>query len=308
MPNPFSNLLTDTLQLNAPEINALQADWLLKYHVSLHVLRLDKVHPFVSGNKFFKLKYFLEEALQSKHKKIITFGGAYSNHLAATAYACKVLGIESIGVVRGEPAQTLSPTLDFCVQQQMQLQFINRSDYKKYTSNNRKDYADLFGDNIVIPEGGYSEKGALGAATIFDFIQSDFTHICLPTGTATTIAGLIRSASPHTNLIGFSALKGVSDFEKRLHFLGIQNTSNVIEIKEYHFGGYAKKTSELIQFMNNFYLQFDIPSDFVYTGKMFFGVVDLIQKKYFPEGAKILCIHTGGLQGNQSLQKNTLIF
>jgi 1-aminocyclopropane-1-carboxylate deaminase/D-cysteine desulfhydrase-like pyridoxal-dependent ACC family enzyme len=284
-------------------------DDLTRKNISLSVLRLDEIHPVVSGNKIFKLYYFLREAI-STGKKIITLGGAYSNHLAATAAVCKSHNLQCIGIVRGEKAKKLSPTLLYCLQQGMQLEFISRDNYKKNRDELFPEELKMkFGNHVLIPEGGYSKEGANGAAKIYDFIADEkYTHICCSVGTGTTLAGLIRYAKSSQRLIGFSALKNY-EFEEKIHYL----TGNVAEghyhiIDGYHFGGYAKKTVELINFMNSFYERHVIPLDFVYTAKMMYGVIDLINKNYFAEGSNMLCIHTGGLQGNCSLNPGILKF
>jgi 1-aminocyclopropane-1-carboxylate deaminase len=279
-----------------------------KHSVTVSMLRLDTIHPVVSGNKIFKLYYFLDEAFNSIRKQIITFGGAYSNHLAATAFACNVTGIKSVGIVRGEKPANLSHTLLFCIENGMQLEFISRSSFRNI--NNEEFLNTLtkkYGDHTLVPEGGYSEEGANGAKLITNYFNSkNFTHICCPVGTATTFAGVIMGSD--ARITGFSSLKNLADIDARLKDLGIDNKKKYSFNGDYHFGGYAKKTSALIAFMNTFYKDNKIPLDFVYTGKMMFGVYDLINNNYFSPGEKILCIHTGGLQGNESLPAGTLNF
>ncbi len=292
------------------EINQIKNELLKKRNISLSVLRLDKIDPHISGNKFFKLYFFLKQAVL-QDKKIITFGGTYSNHLTATANACKFFGIHCIGIVRGEEQKNLSHTLLFCKTQGMQLEFISRENYKQKEKKDFKIYLqDKFGDHVLIPEGGYSKQGVEGAAFIPGYYRGkNFTHICCPVGTATTLAGLITSSGSDQKIMGFSVLKGLSDFEERIQFLiGTSPDKKYFLIPDYHFGGYAKKTVGLLSFMNKFYTESSIPTDFVYTGKMMFGVFNLIKKNYFPAGSKILCIHTGGLQGNLSLPSGTLNF
>jgi 1-aminocyclopropane-1-carboxylate deaminase/D-cysteine desulfhydrase-like pyridoxal-dependent ACC family enzyme len=281
-----------------------------KHGVTVSMLRLDNIHPVVSGNKIFKLHYFLDEALNSNHKQIITFGGAYSNHLAATAFACNGNGLKSIGIVRGEIPPVLSHTLLFCIQNGMQLEFIGRSSYQKINNEEfRKTLTNKYGDHTLIPEGGFSENGAKGARLIMDYFNAkNFTHICCAIGTATTFGGLIMGCDGEANLTGFSVLKNLYDIAGRLQQLQVGVAKKYSFNTDYHFGGYAKKTAELITFMNTFYQDNKIPLDFVYTGKMMFGVYDLINRDYFPSGSNILCIHTGGLQGNESLPGGMLIF
>lgn len=290
--------------------DSLQNDLFIINNISVSILRLDTIHPIVSGNKIFKLHYFLEEAINSNHQLIITFGGAYSNHLAATAFACKQAGIKCIGIVRGEKSKTLSHILLFCIEQNMQLEFINRDLYKR--TNEEKFLTSLkskYGDHTLIPEGGFSQKGVNGAKLICDYFNfKNFSHVCCTIGTATTFAGLINGSDNETEIIGFNILKNLNDINERLKFLGTGQSKKYTVIHDYHFGGYAKKDTQLISFINSFYNDNKIPLDFVYTGKMMFGVYDLIEKNYFHEGSNILCIHTGGLQGNRSLPEGMLNF
>jgi 1-aminocyclopropane-1-carboxylate deaminase len=297
---------------NLPDLITIQpvkSDLFSAHFVTVDMLRLDEIHPVVSGNKIFKLHYFLEEAQKSLHKQIITFGGAYSNHLAANAFACKTTGIKCIGYVRGEQPKILSHTLQFCLENKMHLEFISRSDYKKIDTNEfSEELIKKHGEHVLIPEGGFSKKGAKGAALIYNFFdQKNYTHICCPVGTSTTFAGIING-SEETKVIGFCVLKSLLDINKRIAFLNISSAKNYAFIEDYHFGGYAKKNSELISFMNSFYNDNKIPLDFVYTAKMMFGIFDLINRNYFATGSKILCLHTGGLQGNLSLASGVLNF
>jgi 1-aminocyclopropane-1-carboxylate deaminase len=293
-------------------IEELYDELFLQKRVTLSVLRLDKIHPLVSGNKLFKLHYFLEEALAGKHVTVLTFGGAYSNHLAATAYACKALQLKSIGIVRGEKPQQLSSTLQQCMLDGMQLKFITRQQYaKKEDAAFINDLKTEFGDCVIIPEGGYHPLGAKGAALIMDLVKdNNYTHICTATGTATTLAGILMAAKPEQTVVSFPVLKGITDNKISIKQLTGQEGEfkNLLILNNYHFGGYAKKSDLLIQFMNQCWLQYRLPLDFVYTAKMLFGVIDCIKNDTFTKGSKILCLHTGGLQGNKSLPLNTLLF
>jgi 1-aminocyclopropane-1-carboxylate deaminase len=294
------------------DIQALTDELLERKNLSVDVLRLDKVHPVVSGNKLYKLYYYLEEAVAG-NKRIITFGGAYSNHLAATAKACNELKIASVGMVRGEEPPTLSHTLQFCKDNNMDLVWLGRTKYTELKNEEViPEFEKQYGPHLLIPEGGYAKKGREGASFISSYYnRDDYTHICCAVGTATTMAGLLKTANNKqqtTNFLGFSALKGLNDLPQRMQYLLGKEAIECKLINDYHFGGYAKKTAELISFMNIFYLKHHIPTDFVYTGKMFFGVWDMISKEYFSPGSKLLCIHTGGLQGNLSLPQGSLIF
>lgn len=310
MPLPILNILPKNIIFNRPKTTLLTDDLAAKKDVEISMLRLDEIHPAVSGNKIFKLYYFIEEAINSPHKTIITFGGAYSNHLAATAFAGKKTGLKTIGFVRGEKPKELSHTLLFCLGQGMKLEFMSRSSFKNIGEKSFLDsLKEKYGEHTLIPEGGFSLKGARGAALITQFFNKEaYTHICLAVGTATTFAGIINGAQNETEVTGFSVLKNMNDISERLNELKADPSYKFSFIHDYHFGGYAKKTNDLISFMNQFYTKHSIPLDFVYTGKMMFGVFDLIKKNHFPKDSKILCIHTGGLQGNKSLPKGALIF
>lgn len=299
--HPYNNVLFDTQNIT---IDALQDDYLQEKNIRLSVLRLDKIHPVVSGNKLFKLHYFLEEAL-AQNLELLTYGGAYSNHLVATAYACKQLNISCKAVVRGEQPARLSHTLTTCIELGMQLQFVSREDYAAMAS---KEFQETGLMNV--PEGGYHPTGAKGAALILKCKPTkDFTHICTATGTATTLAGLLLQAQPSQQILSYAALKGLHDIPERLQFLtGQERFNNLQLVGDYHFGGYAKKTAELLDFMNELYLKHNLPTDFVYTAKMMFGIFDQVHKGFFAEGSNILCIHTGGLQGNLSLPAGSLHF
>lgn len=292
-------------------IENLSGDLFIERQVRVQVIRLDKIHPIVSGNKLFKLHYFLKSVLKSSFNGMLTFGGAHSNHLVATSYLCMQAGLNSVGIVRGSDCAVLPHALQDCKSYGMKLKFISRNEY------NSKEEGDFlaalkleFGNYLIVPEGGYHPVGAKGAARITDLIESDVTHICCAIGTATTLSGLLLSAKKNQQVIGVPVLKGLNDLHKRVSFLTNNDMffQQIQILDEYHFGGYAKKTPELIDFMNAFYQQHSIPTDFVYTGKMMFAVMNKIACGFFPKGSKIACIHTGGLQGNLSLPPNTLVF
>jgi 1-aminocyclopropane-1-carboxylate deaminase/D-cysteine desulfhydrase-like pyridoxal-dependent ACC family enzyme len=301
LPVDHSNITTDILQNNL----------LVSKQVTVNVLRLDKIHPVISGNKLFKLHYFLDQPAGETIKPIITFGGAFSNHLVATAYACKINNFRSIGIIRGEKPTQLSHTLNDCMNYGMELRFISRKEY------DRKDDPDFikalnkeFGDSIIIPEGGFHPLGANGASLIMPLVKNTSTHVCCAVGTATTLAGLLLKKKEHQQIIAIPVLKGMIDIRERVEYLTGQkfNTEQLHIEYEYHFGGYAKKSTELIDFMNDVYGNFLLPTDFVYTAKMLYAIFDMIKKDFFAKGSKVVCIHTGGLQGNLSLPKAALTF
>ena len=273
--------------------------------ITLHIKREDLIHPFISGNKFRKLKYNLLQAKAEKKSKLLTFGGAFSNHIAAVAYAGKENNLETIGIIRGEELASKileNPTLTFAQNCGMKFEFITRESYRTKTSNSFiEGLKEHYGDFYLVPEGGTNSLAVKGCGEILTIEDSDFTHICCAIGTGGTISGLINSAKAHQKIIGFPALKGdfLSDDIRKF----AKNSNWEVQL-DYHFGGYAKINEELIRFINDFYKQTNIPLDPIYTGKMMFGIVDLINKGYFPKGAKIIAIHTGGLQGIEGMNNN----
>lgn len=255
-------------------------------------------HSLVSGNKWWKLKYNLEEASRLGHKKLLTFGGAYSNHIYATAAAAYELGFESIGIIRGEETLPLNATLAFAKEKGMQLHYVTREDYRKKTEPDfQKKLTDLFGDFYLIPEGGTNELAARGVTEFANLLsqETEFDYLCLPVGTVGTMAGMISGLSADKKIIGFPALKGAQFLETEIRTY-TQN-ENWQLMYEYHFGGYAKSTKELIDFIDRFERVHNIPLDPIYTGKMMFGVFDLVKLGFFEKDSKIIVLHTGGLRG-----------
>lgn len=266
--------------------------------IQLYIKREDLLHPIISGNKFRKLKYNIVEAKKQNKASLLTFGGAYSNHIVAVAGAGKEYGFQTVGVIRGEELKDkidANPTLKMAQALGMTFKFIDRTTYRTKTASHFIELLNNeFNDFYLIPEGGTNELAIKGCEEILSNETSDFNYICTSVGTGGTISGLINSSNEIQKIIGFSSLKG--DFLKN-DISKFVNKSNWKIICEYHFGGYGNVTDELIQFINDFYLKTGIPLDPIYTGKMMYGIFDLIKKKYFPEESKILAIHTGGLQG-----------
>ena len=273
--------------------------------ITLHVKREDLVHPFVSGNKFRKLKYNLLQAKAEGKTKILTFGGAFSNHIAAVAYTGMENDLETIGIIRGDELVSKileNPTLTFAQNCGMKFKFVTREGYRaKATALFIEELKEHYGDFYLVPEGGTNWYAVKGCEEILTNEDSDFTHICCAIGTGGTISGLINSANSNQKIIGFPALKGdfLSDDIRKF----VSNSNWELQM-DYHFGGYAKINNELIRFINDFYKQTNIPLDPIYTGKMMFGIMDLINKGHFPKGAKIIAIHTGGLQGIEGMNRN----
>jgi len=270
--------------------------------ISVTIKREDLIHAVVSGNKFRKLKYNLLQAKTENKKTLLTFGGAFSNHIAAVAFAAKENGFQSVGIIRGDELRdkiAQNPTLKFAQECGMQFEFVSREAYRlKNETAFLEDLKSKFGDFFLIPEGGTNALAIQGCQEILTDEDLEFDYICCAVGTGGTISGIINSALPHQKVLGFPALKG--DFLQDEIRIFVQN-KNWELITEYHFGGYGKINEDLIRFINQFYNDNQIPLDPIYTGKMVFGVIDLIQKNYFPAQSNILLIHTGGLQGIQGM-------
>ena len=269
--------------------------------VSVSILRLDMVHPDLPGNKFFKLRYNLLDAQEKGFRRILTFGGAYSNHIYATAAAGALYGLSTVGVIRGELIRPLNPTLEAAEKFGMVLYPMERSVYlKKEQAQVLDELCGRFGSPYFIPEGGTNALAIKGCKEILLPKLGVFTHVATCVGTGGTIAGIAASALAQQSVLGFSALKG--EFMKEsvrnlLEIHGIKPQCNLDVITDYHFGGYAKHTQELITFIREFYRQTNIELDPIYTGKMVYGVFDKIRAGYFPPQSKILIVHSGGLQG-----------
>jgi 1-aminocyclopropane-1-carboxylate deaminase len=272
--------------------------------ITVAVLRLDEIHKAVSGNKWFKLKYFLLAAVKHNCSTIITYGGVWSNHIIATAAACNLMQLKCIAYIRSDES-LVTKTLQHAKDLGMQVKFITRQEYKLQKNNTGVNTYNL--QEFYIPEGGLNEEGIKGATEILNFdCLHKYTHIMCPIGTGTTFAGLVNRSLKTQKVIGINALKGGSfQIDALKPFL---LNHNFTIINDYHFGGFAKCNQVLIDFMNSWYTKTKIPTDFIYTAKMFFGLMDLMQKDFFKNNDSILMVHTGGLQGNLSLAEKDLIF
>ena len=281
--------------------------------ITLYIKREDLIHPFVSGNKFRKLKYNIQEAKREGKSTLLTFGGAFSNHIAATACAGNLEGFKTIGIIRGDElahdlAKTLAgnKTLNEAHKNGMQLDFVTREKYRTKTSETYiNELKEKFGDFYLVPEGGTNTLAVKGCEEILTKEDEKFNYICSAIGTGGTISGLINSLESNQKVLGFPALKGNFLQNEIEAYTNSQESWSLIH--EYHFGGYGKYSPALIHFINEFYQQTNIPLDPIYTGKMVFGILDLVKKGYFSKNTKILAIHTGGLQGiagvNDKLKK-----
>ena len=269
---------------------------------TVYIKREDLIHPIVSGNKFRKLKYNILQAKAENKTKLLTFGGAFSNHIAAVAYAAKENGFQSIGIIRGNELENKvneNPTLSFARKCGMHFEFVSRETYRKKSEPDFiENLKEKQGDFYLIPEGGTNELAIKGCQEILNEDDSAFNYICCSVGTGGTISGIINSTNEYQKVLGFPALKG--DFLKD-EICKFAKNNRWDLISDYHFEGYGKINNELVAFINTFYKQTKIPLDSIYTGKMLFGVFDLIKKESFPVKSKILVIHTGGIQGNQGM-------
>ncbi len=279
--------------------------------VSLSIKREDLIYPHISGNKYRKLKYNLEAAKTDGFDTILTFGGAFSNHIAATAYAGKLHGLKTIGVIRGEEISQkweTNPTLKLAFEHGMLFKFISRDAYR---DKNSEDFINLlkseFGNFYLLPEGGSNALAVKGCEEILTSEDIQFDFICSSIGTGGTIAGIINASHPNQRVLGFPALKGGFLTEDIRNFTSKENWQLQTD---YHFGGYAKVSAELVHFINDFKERTQIPLDPIYTGKLLYGILDLVKKDHFKPKTKILAIHTGGLQSisgmNTKLKKKKL--
>ncbi len=282
--------ISQNIHVKIPELGIVENQLLIK--------REDLLHDFISGNKYRKLLYNLSEAKAQNKQTLLTFGGAYSNHIAAVAYAGEEFGFQTIGVIRGEElagSKALNPTLHFAQQCGMSFYFVSRTVYRQKTTDKfLLELKQKIGDFYLIPEGGTNEFAVKGCEEILTDADKQFDYVCTAVGTGGTLAGLVKSSGEKQTVIGFSALKGVfqaSEVEK------YTSKKNYFITDKYCFGGYAKINKELICFINNFKEKTGIPLDPVYTGKMIFGIMDMLKTGKIPKNSRILAIHTGGLQG-----------
>ena len=273
--------------------------------LTIYVKRDDLTHPEIMGNKWRKLKYNIEEALRKGQKKLITMGGAFSNHIAATAAAAHDAGMLSLGIIRGEELDAQSnPTLRFASSKNMELHFVSRADFRHL----REDPSSVIHkhpSSYFLPEGGTNSLAIKGCGEILHELVEDFDLISCPIGTGGTYCGLASQLEDHQSLLGFSALKGgfiVNEVENLMMRYGIQPHRCTINTS-YHFGGYGKTTPELIEFITWFKENFQIQLDPIYTGKSFFGVWDMVKKNKFEKNLRIVLLHTGGLQGIEGFNR-----
>lgn len=284
-----------------PRLQQLHSTFFEAKELGVYMLRLDEIHPLVSGNKWYKLKYVIDAMKQSGKSSLLTFGGAYSNHLLATAAFAKENGFKSIGVIRGIHGSIKeTSTITNCRALGMDLQFISRASYgQKEERDFLTDLQQKYPDAFLLPEGGANTSGQRGAAEIADFIPEDTSLVCLPVGTGTTLIGIRKALAIDIPILGFTAMKGGTYLQVVMdeHLSKFQQRAYAL-MTEYSYGGFGKRSPSLLSYMKNFQETHDIRLDLVYTAKMMMGMDDLAVQDFFPKGSKIVAIHTGGLQGN----------
>ena len=292
-PLRFQDIAVESIRLPGTEGQQVRTD----------LLRLDRIHPLISGNKWFKLEPYLQQATSDGKKRIITYGGAWSNHLLATAAACNLRKLSSLGMVRGEKPKAPSPILKQAVELGMELRFLNRVDFSRQPLP-----SDYDGDrDAIIPAGGWGEPGAAGASAILNHCPAErYTHIVCAVGTGTMLAGLLRSTVAGQKIVGVPVLKGLRTLENDVRRLTPDPVACLQILSGYHGGGYARHTPALIAYMNDLWKGSGIPTDFVYTAKLCQAITDAIRKGIFTQSDRLLLIHSGGLSGNASLPQGTL--
>jgi len=302
------NLLS-ILNLPSP-VTRIKSPLLDEKQIKLFIKRDEMIHPVIQGNKWRKLKYNILEAQKNKKDTLLSFGGAYSNHLHALAAAGKQLGLKTIGIIRGEAPQALNPCLQDMLDWGMQLKFIKRIEYKQ---KNEPDFIQNlrheFGDFHLIPEGGNNTPGKKGCTELLEELDDHYDVICCEVGSGTMLSSLIQSDSSRASeYLGFAIMKNPQLDQEIKDSLNSSNNLNFVLTPwkinhEYHFDGFAKTTPELNDFIKNFKQQHNIQLEPVYSGKMLWGILDLIRRDYFKADSKILAIHGGGLQGLRGFQK-----
>ena len=271
-----------------------------QFDIELWMKRDDQLHPVISGNKWRKLKFILDHALYSGADTIISMGGMYSNHLHALAYVGKALGLKTIAYIRGDNPDLLTPTLVDLKAWGMELKFISRTEYRQLRQyKGSLDLPGLKPQQYWLPEGGAQALALNGVAELVAEIEIAYDYLCVPCGTGATLAGLIAATEDHVALLGFAALKNAGFLNTDVSTLLKQSKSNWHINLDYHFGGFASTTPELLSFISAFEAKTTIQLEPVYTGKMMYALYDLISKGHFSTGQRIIAVHTGGLQGDR---------
>ncbi|MFZ2725201.1 MAG: pyridoxal-phosphate dependent enzyme [Methylococcaceae bacterium] len=292
-------------QFTPSPLQVIHDNYLDAQGIELWIKRDDCLHPIISGNKWRKLKYSVNHALSLNVDTLISMGGAYSNHLHALAYLGKLLPINTIGLIRGEPPLILTPTLHDMQSWGMQLRYVSRSDYRNLRHYRQwHELPDLQTGQYWLVEGGAQAFALLGIAEIITEIDISYDWLCVACGTGTTLAGLRASASADISVLGIAALKNNGFLEKDINQLIPENNKPYYINNNYAFGGFAKTSPELLNFMAEFEYKTAITLEPVYTGKLFYALYDLIKQGYFKRGQRIIALHTGGLQGNRGFKKD----
>ncbi|MEY8263504.1 MAG: pyridoxal-phosphate dependent enzyme [Bermanella sp.] len=294
------------MKLNAVALESFNHPLLAQHNISVQIKRDDLLHPVVSGNKLYKLMFNLEQ-FQREHKKtLITFGGAYSNHLHATAFMGRQLGVQTVAIVRGEQLIPLNPTLKDCTDWGMILEPVCREQYRqKQRGGGIQSIIDRYPSPYVVPEGGANRLGVLGAAKMLDEVdQEKLDMVVVACGTGVTMAGLISACEPHVRVVGFPALKAekwmADEVQGWLDIIACKQCNWALQ-HDYHFGGYAKTKPELLAFMDDMEANYNLLLDPIYTAKAFYGLLDMIARGEIARGSNLLFIHSGGLQGRRGL-------
>lgn len=277
-------------------------------NIKLFIKRDDLIDNFISGNKYFKLKYNLIAAAENNFKTLLSFGGAYSNHIYSLAYAGKKFGFETVGVIRGEEHLPLNPTLQFAKECGMKFYYLSRSDYrKKYSDEIISRLHQEFGDFYLIPEGGSNNLAVKGCSEIPKRIDIDYNYLFCACGTGGTLAGIIEGAEIKHKIIGIAALKNASFLLNDVKKFLISEKFNWEILLDFHFGGYAKFNSELVNFIKTFETKYSIKLEPIYTGKLIYAIYYMAKKNYFEPGSVIVAYHSGGLQGLEGLRQRNLL-
>lgn len=276
--------------------------------VNIFMKRTDLINPVISGNKWYKMKYNIIEMKKQGIDTLLTFGGAYSNHIHAAAHAGKLFGFKTIGLIRGEEHLPLNSTLQSAINDGMELHYVDRTTFRKReTDEFLASIKEKFGDVYILPVGGTNKIALKGCAEIIDQIEIDFDYVCSASGSGGTFSGLVAGLSGEKKAVAFTALKGGEFLEKVISNLVFEYTgktfSNWILNTDYHFGGFAKLSKELVDFTHKFNQLNGFELDYIYTNKMMFGIADLIKKGFFKSGETVVAIHSGGLQGNEGMKE-----
>ncbi len=295
--------MLDTSFIQKPIVACIRPSWGLD-NIDIDVLRLDKIHPIISGNKWYKLKLYVAKAIEEK-KSVTTFGGGWSNHIVATAFACKQMGIPCKGIIRGIYDIEKSAMLSDAACYGMELIFLQKAAFAEAKQNWHDEQA------LIIPEGGLGVAGVQGMMTLKNDVpdMANYTHIICAAGTGTMAAGLLSITDAHQKLLAINVTKNNPETKRTIQAFTAPHLHKRLEMLDnYHFGGYAKKSDQLIDFMNDIWKDLMLPLDFVYTARSFYALKNEMAQAHFPKGSKILFIHSGGLQGNRSIPKELLLY